>query len=159
VIKPKPVQPAVEGGFTLDDFAVSEQDRSVTCPNGLTRPITRRRTVTFGAACRSCPLRHRCTTSKTGRTLNLHEHDALLRAARADWTADPALREDYRKHRPHVERAVAQVATSRGRRLKLRYRGVAKNHAWLKRRTAVLNLRNLLNRGLARRDGTWILAI
>jgi len=27
------------------------------------------------------------------------------------------------KHRPNVERAVAQVATFRGRRLKLRYRG------------------------------------
>lgn len=158
VIKPKPVQPAVEGGFTLDDFAVSEQDRAVTCPNGITRPITPRRSVTFGAACRACPLRHRCTTSKTGRTLNLHEHDALLRAARADWTADAALREDYGRHRPNVERAVAQVATSRGRRLKLRYREVTRNHAWLKRRTAALNLRNLLGRGLARRDGAWILA-
>jgi hypothetical protein len=158
VIKPKPVQPAVEGGFTLDDFAVSEQDHAVTCPNGITRPITPRRSVTFGAACRACPLRHRCTTSKTGRTLNLHEHDALLRAARADWTADAALRQDYGKYRPNVERAVAQVATSRGRRLKLRYREVTRNHAWLKRRTAALNLRNLLGRGLARRDGAWILA-
>ena len=35
-------------------------------------------------------------------------------------------------HRPNVERAVAQMATCRGRRLKLRYRGVAKNHAWLR---------------------------
>ena len=32
---------------------------------------------------------------------------------------------------------------------KLRYRGVTKNHAWLKRRTAALNLRNLTGRGLA----------
>jgi hypothetical protein len=44
------------------------------------------------------------------------------------------------KHRPNVERAIAQVATWRGRRLKLRYRGVTRNHAWLKRRTAALNL-------------------
>ena len=61
-------------------------------------------------------------------------------------------------HRPNVERAVAQVATCRGRRLKLRYRGVARNHAWLKRRTAALNLRNLLGKGLTRRDGAWVLA-
>ena len=54
------------------------------------------------------------------------------------------------KHRPNVECAVAQVATWRGRRLKLRDRGVTKNHAWLKRRTATLNLRNLTGRGLAR---------
>ena len=43
-------------------------------------------------------------------------------------------------------------------RLKLRYRGTAKNNAWLKRRTAALNLRNLIGRGLARR-GAWVLAI
>ena len=57
-----------------------------------------------------------------------------------------------------MERVIAQVATFRGRRLKLRYRGTAKNHAWLKRRTAALNLRNLAGRGLARRDGAWVLA-
>ena len=61
-------------------------------------------------------------------------------------------------HRPHVERAIAQVATWRGRRLKLRYRGTASNHAWLKRRTAAVNLRTLLGKGLARHDGAWILA-
>ena len=158
VIKPKPLQPPVPGGFTLDDFTVSEQDRTVTCPSGITRPITPSRNVTFGAACRDCPLRERCTKSRTGRTLILHEHDGLLRAARAAWTASPGLREDYMKHRPNVERAVAQVATWRGRRLKLRYRGTARNHAWLKRRTAAVNLRNLTGKGLARRDGAWVLA-
>jgi hypothetical protein len=155
VIKPKPLAPAVQGGFTLDDFTVSEDDRAVTCPNGVTRPITARRNVTFGAACRGCPLRARCTTSKTGRALILHEHDDLLRAARRDW---PWLREDYMTYRPNVERAVAQVATFRGRRLKLRYRGQTKNHAWLKYRTAALNLRNLIGKGLTRQAGTWALA-
>ncbi len=60
--------------------------------------------------------------------------------------------------RPYVERTIAQVATWRGRRLKLRYRGVTSNHAWLKRRTAAVNLRNLISKGLARRDGAWVLA-
>jgi IS5 family transposase len=158
VIKPRPLKPAVEGGFTLDDFTADEQAGLVTCPNGITRRITARRNVTFGAACRNCPLRARCTTNTHGRALILHEHDGLLRAARRDWRASPALRENYRKHRPNVERAVAQVATWRGRRLKLRYRGVTRNNAWLKRRTAALNLRNLIGRGLARRDGAWVLA-
>ena len=40
VLKPKPVRPAVAGGFTLDDFTVDEAAQAVTCPNGLTRPIT-----------------------------------------------------------------------------------------------------------------------
>jgi len=158
VIKPWPLLPAVKGGFTADDFTVDPVARTVACPAGITRRVTAKNAVIFGIACRHCPLREQCTTSKDGRTLHLHEHDSLLRAARADWAAGTGLREDYMTHRPHVERAIAQVATWRGRRLKLRYRGVTKNHAWLKRRTAVLNLRNLLGHGLTRRDGTWVLA-
>jgi hypothetical protein len=158
VIKPRPVQPAVAGGFTLDEFTVDEGSGTVTCPAGQTRAMSPKRSVSFGALCRACPLRARCTTATTGRSLDLHEHDALLRAARAQWATDPALREDYRRHRPNVERTVSQVATQGGRRIKLRYRGTVKNNAWLKYRTAALNLRNLLGRGLARVHGTWVLA-
>jgi hypothetical protein len=158
IIKPGPLKPAVEGGFTLDDFTVDETAGTVTCPAGITRPVSARRNVTFGAACRGCPLRARCTTNKHGRALILHEHDALLRAARADWASQPALRENYRKHRPNVERVISQIASRGGRRLKLRYRGTAKNNAWLKYRTATLNLRNLISRGLTREHGTWVLA-
>ena len=158
MIKPKPLQAPVPGGLTVDNFTVDEQAGTITCPAGHTVTLSRTRIATFGVACRDCPLRSRCTTCKTGRKLVLHERDALLRAARADWAGDTGLREDYMQHRPNVERAVAQVATFRGRRLKLRYRGVAKNHAWLKRRTAALNLRNLIGRGLNHRDGAWGLA-
>jgi len=158
VIKPGPLKPAVESGFTLDDFTVDESAGAVTCPAGITRPISARRNVTFGAACRGCPLRARCTTNKHGRALILHQHDALLRAARADWAASPALRENYRKHRPNVERVISQVASRGGRRLKLRYLGIARNNAWLKNRTAALNLRNLTSRGLAFDNGAWMLS-
>jgi len=157
VIKPKPLRAPVKGGFTVDDFTVDEQQGTVTCPAGHTVALSRTRIATFGVLCRGCPLRARCTTCKTGRTLVLHPRDDLLRAARADWAAGSGLREDYMTHRPNVERAIAQLATWRGRRLKLRYRGTAKNDAWLKRRTAALNLRNLIGRGLARRDGAWAL--
>ena len=85
----RPLKPAVEGGFTLDDFTVDETARTVTCPAGVTRPVTARRNVTFGAACRGCPLRARCTTNKNGRALILHPHDALLRAARATGQPSP----------------------------------------------------------------------
>ena len=114
--------------------------------------------MTFGVLCRDCPLRARCTTATTGRSMDLHERDDLLRAARADWAADPDLRENYRRYRPNIERTVAQVATQGGWRIKLRYRGTSTNHAWLKRRTAALNLRNLADRGLCRQAGTWALA-
>jgi len=158
VIKPKPLQVAVKGGFSVDDFTVDAQAATVTCPNQITRPISPGRVATFGSLCRSCPLAARCTTSKTGRKIVLHEHDAELRAARRTWADDPDLRAEYAKHRPNVERAVSQVATRGGRRLKLRYRGTVKNNAWLKRRTAALNLGNLIRRGLDHVNGTWIVA-
>jgi hypothetical protein len=58
-----------------------------------------------------------------------------------------------------VERTVAHVATQNGRRVKLRYRGVTKNNAWLHTRAAALNLRTLIRHGMAARSGgTWRLA-
>jgi hypothetical protein len=129
VIKPGPLKTAVEARFTRDDFTVDEAAGTVTCPAGITRPVTACRSATFGAACRGCPLRGRCTTSKTGRVLILHEHDALLRAARTGWAAQPELRQDYRKYRPNVERIISQIASRGGRRLELSYPGTAKNNA------------------------------
>jgi transposase len=157
VIKPKPVQAPVEGGFTIDDFTVDEHAATVACPAGHTRPISQTRVATFGVLCRDCPLRAQCTTSKTGRKIVLHQHDALLRQARRDWAEQPELREKYRTFRPNVERVISQIASLGGRRLKLRYRGTTKNHAWLKRRTAALNLRNLVGRGLTYTAGVWVL--
>src|SRR6266498_4121118 len=157
VIKPKPLQSPVEGGLTVDDFTVDEDNQTVTCPAGSTRPISATRIATFGALCRDCPLRQRCTTSKTGRKIVLHERDDLLRRARRDWKDNSDLRERYRRHRPNIERVVSQIASRGGRRLKLRYRGTTLNNAWLKRRTAALNLRNLIARGLTHTLTGWAL--
>jgi hypothetical protein len=129
----------------------------VTCPNGVTRHVTAQGSVTFGVACRGCPLRPRCTTSKTGRSLDLHPQDAVLRAARHDWTHRDDLRSLYRQHRPMVERSIAWLIGPKGRCRQLRYRGVNANHWWLHTRMAALNLRRLLNLGLTRTGDTWTL--
>src|SRR6266498_1333959 len=154
VIKPKPLCPAVPGGFTLDDFIIN--DDSVTCPAGNTRPISPARTVTFGRLCQSCPLRAQCTTAKTGRSMSIHEHQDLLRAARAQATT-PQFTRDY-PTRSNIERTIAHTATQNGRRVTLRYLGTTKNNAWLHTRSAALNLRTLLTLGLTRTNGAWTLA-
>jgi hypothetical protein len=157
VIKPWPVKPAVPGGFTVDEFTVEEAAGTAgtaTCPAGVTRPISRTRVVTFGAACRSCPLAQRCTTAKDGRSLKIHQHDALQRAHRRR-AEDPQWQAEYRQHRPMAERTIAWL-TARGNR-RLRYRGVTSNNHWLHHRTAALNLRRLLALGLDHQQGTWIL--
>ncbi len=155
VIKPWPLHSPVEDGFTLDDFTVDETAGIVTCPNGVTAPISPTRTVTFGARCRGCPLIARCTTSASGRSLRLHPHDGLLRAHR-EQARDPEFVATYRQHRPLVERSIAWLA--RGNR-RLRFRGVRLNDLWLSHRAAALNLRRLLALGLHRpTTGGWALA-
>jgi hypothetical protein len=158
IIKPGPLRPAVAGGFTLDDFTVDEDAGTATCPNGVTRRITAKRAVTFGVACRGCPLRERCTINKAGRALALHPRDAVLRRARRDWREKEELRVTYRQHRPMVERSIAWLIGPKGRCRKLRYRGVSAGDFWLHTRMAGLNLRRLLALGLARHSGAWVLA-
>ena len=157
VIKPAPLRPAIPGGFTLDDFAIDEDAGTVTCPAGVTRPMSSKtRTVTFGAACTGCPLRERCTTAKDGRSMSIHPHEGLLRAARAQ-ARTPAFKQAY-PTRSVIERVIAWAATQNGRRIKLRYIGAGKNNAWLHTRAAAINLRTLLGAGLTCRDGAWTLA-
>jgi Transposase DDE domain/Transposase domain (DUF772) len=154
IIKPWPLRPAVDGGFTLDDFLVDEAAGTVTCPNGLTARLTRTRTAIFGARCRDCPLRPRCTSSARGRKLALHPHDALQRAHRAR-AQDPEFQAVYRRHRPMVERSISWLVAGGNRRL--RFRGTRLNDLWLHHRAAALNLRRLLTLGLTRNGGAWTL--
>jgi hypothetical protein len=155
LVKPWPTKPAVAGGLDIDEFTVDEAAGTAICPAGITRPITKTRAVSFGAACRDCPLRARCTTAKDGRTLHLHEHDALQREHRQR-AKDPQWQADYRQHRPMVERSIAWLA--RGPNRRLRYRGIAKNDQWLHHRAAGLNLRRLITLGLAHSNGNWVIA-
>jgi hypothetical protein len=101
LLKPWPIKPAVEGGFSVDDFTVNHQDRTATCPAGVTRKVSAKGNVTFGIACRECPLAPRCTNSARGRKLVVGEHDQLQREhrKRAD---DEGFQTIYRQHRPMV---------------------------------------------------------
>ena len=154
MIKPWPLRPAIPGGFTLDDFTHDTTTNTVTCPNGVTRPITASGAVTFGANCRGCPLRERCTTATDGRTLRLGPHHALQRAHRLRAQLPEHL-ESYRRHRPMVERSIAWL--TRGNR-RVPHRGVVKNNAWRHTRVAAINLRRMLTLGLHLDHGRWTLA-
>jgi len=156
VIKPMPLRPAVPGGFTLDDFTLDEEQGTVTCPAGHVRAMTSKRSVTFGAVCAGCLLRGKCTTAKDGRSLDIHPHESLLRAARAR-ARTPEFRQAYRT-RAAIERIISWTATCSGHRIRLRYIGTARNNAWLHTRCAAINLRTLVNAGLTRHDRAWALA-
>jgi IS5 family transposase len=153
-VKPAPVPRTIAGGFNVDDFTVDHAAGTATCPNGLTRPISRTGFATFGAGCANCPLRARCTRSRKGKKLKVGAHDARQRAARQA-ARDPQWLAEYRQHRPMVERTIAWLA--RGNR-RVRYRGVTKNDHWLHHRAAALNLRRLITLGLDHTGTNWVIA-
>ena len=62
IIKPWPLRPAVPDGFILDDFVRDTDAAMVTCPAGVTRPVTANNTVSFESARRSA--RRRPATSR-----------------------------------------------------------------------------------------------
>ncbi len=154
LIKPMPLRTVIADGLTRDDFLVDEVAGQVTCPAGHTVAITRTRKAIFKARCRDCPLRARCTTSRRGRELTLHEHDAILYAARRQ-AETPQFQTVYRQHRPMVERSIAWIV--RGNR-RLRYRGTVKNNSWLHHRVAAINLRRLIVLGLTHTGTNWAIA-
>jgi len=153
-IKAIPLRPAIPGGFDRDGFIIDHAARTATCPAGHTATITVNGNAIFGARCRSCSLRDRCTNAKDGRTLHIRDHDVELVEARRAWR-DGDFAEDYRRWRPMVERSIAWL-TTRGHR-RVRYRGVTRNQHALSTRVAAINLRRLLNLGLTRGPTGWAL--
>jgi hypothetical protein len=155
VIKPAPLLRAIPDGFTIDDFKVDLGAGTVTCPAQHTVAITRARHAVFGARCRDCPLRGRCTTARDGRELRLTAHHALLAAARRQ-AETPDFKAVYRQNRPLVERTLSWLVR-RGHR-RVAYRGVSRNRIWWSHRSAAVNLRRLLNLGLHSTEAGWAVA-
>ncbi|MFQ5426456.1 MAG: IS1182 family transposase [Gaiellales bacterium] len=153
------VQPAVARGgrFGKDDFSIDTEAASVTCPAGQVAPLRTRRhgaVAIFGAACATCPLAARCTTSKAGRSISVGPHEAALVRAR-EARRDPVWQADYRGTRPKVERRIAHLVRRRhgGRRARVRGRPkVAADFALL---AAAVNLARLAVLGLVRSGPTW----
>lgn len=153
-IKPPPLVPAVPGGFTIDDFDIDTEARTVTCPAGHVVNLSTTRTARFGTRCASCPLRGRCTKATGGRTIKLHVHYQLLAAARALARTDE-FQHTYRSKRPMVERSIAWLVRNARR---LPYIGVERNQLWLSHRCAAINLKRLISLGLNRGPNGWTTA-
>jgi len=145
---------AVPGGFGLDDVVVEEG--WVSCPAGYRVPSSAKGRASFAKYCRGCALRERCTRSHRGRVLTFTPatwHGIEQRAR----FGNAAVRLDYQRTRPNVERIWAQLK----RKLsgaRLRYLGLVRNRLHLELVCATWNLRVLLRLGLTRVGGSWVLA-
>ncbi|WP_432824780.1 IS1182 family transposase [Dactylosporangium sp. CA-092794] len=125
------------GRYTKTDFRLDFDRGQLTCPNQATIPFTPGKTVTFPkATCAACPLRSRCTTSSSGRSIAVHPDEALLAELR-ERQATPAGRAQLRE-RVAVEHALAHIGHWQGHRA--RYRGTRKNLFDLRRTAVVHNL-------------------
>jgi hypothetical protein len=67
------------GRFPKADFRIDFDSGQLTCPNDVVMGFEPGRSVHFPThACAACPLRARCTTSSTGRSVAVHPDEALL---------------------------------------------------------------------------------
>lgn len=155
IIKPPPLRAAIPGGFDLDDFEIDDEAGTLTCPAGVVVRLSAKGRASFGANCRACPLRERCTTARQGRIIVLHHHHCRLVAARAQARTDE-FDLVYRRWRPMVERSLAWL--TRGANRRLPYRGVERNRLWWSHRCAAVNLQRLLTLGLVADGGGWAIA-
>jgi Transposase DDE domain/Transposase domain (DUF772) len=162
-IKCKVQAPVAPGGrFTKDRFTIDLPAGTVTCPAGVTVPIQpvaghdrHAGKAEFAAACTGCPLAAQCTTAKTGRSITIGHHEAILATARAR-QADPAWKADYRATRPKVERKIAHLMRRRHGGRRARMRGQPKISADFALLAAAANIARLAVLGLSRQpDGRW----
>jgi hypothetical protein len=123
--------------FTKVEFQLDWERQEMRCPNDVVLPFTPGGKVQFPArVCGSCPLRQQCTTSRQGRSVQIHPDERLLVELRTRQQT-PAGRARLRE-RVAVEHSLAHVGRWQGRRA--RYRGQRKNLHDLRRTAAVHNL-------------------
>jgi hypothetical protein len=159
-VKVQAATPPGEGMFSQDAFDIDTAAGAARCPQGLLVQLRRNADegwlADFGRQCADCPLRPKCTTSKSGRTLHIHAEHARLRRAR-ERQRDAEWKRNYRATRPKVERKIAHLMTHRhgGRRARMRGRErVAQDFVM---RCAAVNLKRLAGLGLRSVDA-WAAA-
>ena len=67
-------------GFNWHNFILSDDGKCLTCPNGIITWNRGKNKFMFPVrACKNCPLKEKCTTSRTNRTVVIPEEHELLR--------------------------------------------------------------------------------
>jgi hypothetical protein len=123
--------------FTKVEFQLDWERHEMRCPNDVVLPFTPGGKVQFPAkVCGSCPLRQQCTTSRQGRSVQIHPDERLLVELRTRQQT-PEGRARLRE-RVAVEHSLAHVGRWQGRRA--RYCGQRKNLQDLRRNAVVHNL-------------------
>ena len=153
--------PRAPGGrFPKSRFRIDLDAGTVTCPASHTvrlRTIKHGQIGRFGVLCSGCPLAERCTSSRSGRTIHLGQHERQLAAARNRQT-DPAWRSDYTQTRPKVERKISHLMRRKHGGRRVRVRGSTKVAADFQLLAAAVNLARFAVLGLNSEPTGWALS-
>ena len=154
--------PAVRNanGYSKDQFRIDVAAGTVTCPAKHTVTIRaglRHRVARFGPLCQSCPLRADCTKARRGRVISIHPQEAALQHAKAR-QRDPAWQQDYRTHRPVVERKISHFTHRPWGGRKARCRGQKRILTDILARAGAINLARLATLGLHHGPAGWAIA-
>jgi Transposase DDE domain/Transposase domain (DUF772) len=124
--------------FPKTEFALDWERGLMRCPAGVVMPFEAGGVVRFPKKrCAECPLRERCTRSKSsGRSVSIHPDERLLEEFR-ERQSTPEGRAKLRE-RVKVEHSLAHIGQWQGRRC--RYVGERKNLFDLRRSAVVHNL-------------------
>lgn len=147
-------------GFSKDLFTIDLTSTTVTCPAGHTVPIIGRRTgdvARFGQLCATCPLRRQCTSSRSGRVVTIHPHEAVLQTARAAQRSQ-RWKAVYRATRPTVERKISHLTRRPWGGRQTRCRGMQRILTDLLTRAGAVNLARLAKLGLHTTPAGWVIS-
>jgi transposase len=153
------------GRYAKSDFDIDLEQGKVTCPGGHITSQSKTSKDRKGRSCQTyhfprevcddCPRRPCCTKAqKTGRTVSIHPHEALLQAARKEQQTE-AFRKRYNDARSTNERMVSQVVRHGMRQG--RYFGQVKTEFQALWTCAAVNMHRLMTL-ICARDGTEALS-
>jgi hypothetical protein len=146
------------GQFGKDDFDVDLAADTVACPAGHVVAVRRSADgggrADFAEHCADCPLRQRCTTSTSGRSVTIHSKEAILQRAKTA-QANPQRQRDYRSTRPKVERKIAHLVRVEWGGRKARTRGRQRVLTDAVTRAAAVNWARLATLGITFNNGRW----
>jgi hypothetical protein len=147
-------------GYSKDQFTIDLAAGTVTCPAHHSVTIgrgARHRSARFGALCKPCPLRAECTKAVRGRVISIHPHEAALQHAKARQEG-LAWQQDYRQHRPVVERKISHFTRRPWGGRKARCRGQKRILTDILTRASAINLARLATLGLHHGPTGWAIA-
>lgn len=135
--RPWPIQNKY-GNFTKLDFKIDLRSRTVVCPAGETATYSKKKleAVFHPAKCNACALQESCTTSKNGRTIQIHPQESLHRTLRKKASS----RKGRKKLRTRVTVEHRLARLRRTQTSRSRYKGTRKNTLDVRRHAALANL-------------------